>query len=201
MPPPALHKLATNIANIEYTRSRIEKLHTQNRVVKRDVESMYEALYLRAVTGFEVFLEELFIAILKEKIIYKRGRAVVRMKAASDKALIEILLQGREYLNWLPFTYTEERAKIYLRDGKPFTEFSNGDKSMIKTIIIVRNAIAHKSPNAMKEFRDKVIGSRLLLPREKTPAGFLRSVARRSPDQRQFEIYVSELSRLASKLC
>lgn len=179
----------------------MERLYDQGIIVTRDIESMYEALFLRAVTSFEIFLQDLLVAILKEKVRYRRGRVSIRMKVASNDALMEILLQGGKYLTWLPFNNTEDRAKLYLRDGKPFTEFTDGDKSMINTITTIRHAIAHKSPHAKNQFQTTVIGSRLLLPRERSPAGFLRSPVRHTPTQNQFEVYTAELGRLASVLC
>ena len=179
----------------------MENLYEQDVIVTRDIESMYEALFLRVVTGFEVFLEDLFVAILREKVQYRRGRVAIRMKVASNDALMEILLQGGRYLTWLPFSNTEDRARLYLKDGKPFTELEDGDKSMIQTITTIRHAIAHKSPHAKKRFQTTVIGSRSLLPRERSPAGFLRSPVRHAPVRKQFAVYTAELGRLASALC
>lgn len=123
------------------------------------------------------------------------------MKAASNVALMEILLQHNKYLNWLPFDRVEERARLYLKDGRPFTRISSGDKAMITTITIIRNAIAHKSPHALVEFERKVMGVKTLLPRERTPGGYLRSSASATPPVNQFEVYIGELGRIASSLC
>ncbi|HEV3111659.1 MAG TPA: hypothetical protein VGY99_14310 [Candidatus Binataceae bacterium] len=111
---------------------------------------------------------------------------------------MDILLQGGKYLTWLPFHNTEERAKLYLTDGKLFTELTDGDKSVIKTITTIRHAIAHRSQHAMSEFQRTVIGSQSLLPGEKKPAGFLRSQLRSGTVR--FENYVGELGRLAGTL-
>jgi hypothetical protein len=123
------------------------------------------------------------------------------MKASSNTALLEILHQGDKYLVWLPFGNTEARAKLYLKDGRPFSELTDGDKSMIKTITTIRNAIAHKSPHALAEFQRTVIGSLALLRFERSPAGFLRSQVRAGPAQNRFEVYAAELGRVASVLC
>jgi hypothetical protein len=154
---------------------------------------------LRAVTSFEAFLENLFVAILKEKARYKKKRKVsLRMKVSSHEALMDILLQGQNYMVWLPFHHTEKRANLYLSDGRPFSDLDDGSRSMIKTITTIRNAIAHKTPHAIAEFHRTVIGSRALLPREKTPAGFLRSPV--VPQRNQFETYMIELGRIATLL-
>jgi hypothetical protein len=179
----------------------MDSLHSQGQIVLRDLESVYEALFLRAVTSFEAFLEELFISILREKTTYSQSRVSLRMRAANSAALLEILLQGKDYMQWLPFNATEQRANLYLKGGRPFSELTNGDKSMMKTITTIRNAIAHRSDFAMRQFETKVIGNQSLLPRERTPAGYLRVAVSSQPPQTKFDSYMGELSRLSAALC
>lgn len=121
------------------------------------------------------------------------------MTPSSGRSLSEIVHQGGKYLKWIPFSYTEKRAKIYLNGGRPFSELNRGDRSIIKTVTIIRNAIAHKGPHAVREFKSNVIGSTVLLRSEKRPAGFLRSQV--NPNRRRFEVYVIQLARIASELC
>lgn len=179
----------------------METLYRNHAIVLRDLHSVYEALFLRSVTSFEVFLEELFITILTNRATYQRGRVSVRMTATSRQALMDILLQGDKYMAWLPFGHTEQRAKVFLKNGKPFSELMDGDKSMIKSITTIRNAIAHKSPHAINEFKRTVVGSQRLLPAERVPAGFLRSPVRSGPTRNRFEVYAGELARIARVLC
>jgi hypothetical protein len=176
----------------------METLRAEGRITLTDLHTVYEALFLRAVTSFEVFLEDLFFAILKGNANYAKARVSIRMTPSSSKALREIVHQRDKYLKWIPFSNTEERAKLYLNGGRPFSELSDGDKSTIKTITTIRNAIAHKGPHAIAEFKTKVIGSMALLPMEKRPSGFLRSNS--NPTQRRFEIYLIQLAKIASDL-
>jgi hypothetical protein len=177
----------------------MESLRANGAITLRDLHSVYEALFLRGVTSFEVFLESLFLAILRQKANYPKSRVSLRMTPANDRALMEILLQNQAYLQWIPYHHTETRAKLYLAGGKPFSELTGGDKSMIKTITTIRNAIAHSSAHAKAEFERTVIGWRALLRGERTPAGFLRTDA--NPVQKRFETYMVELSRIAQTLC
>jgi len=176
----------------------MENLFLTKAIVKRDVETVYEALFLRSVTSFEAFLEELFIAILQGSAQYPQNRVSIRMTTKSTDALMEILLQGDKYLDWLPFNKTESRAKLYLAHGRPFSELDDAAKSKIKTIMYIRNAIAHKG-HAVKVFQEKVIGSQPLLPGEKKPAGFLRAPT--NAGTVRFEIYIGEMAQIASILC
>jgi hypothetical protein len=164
------------------------------------MDSVYEALFLRAVTSFEAFLEAQFLSILLGRAKYKPGRVAVRMTATSRSALMDVLLQGDKYMTWLPFPHTEDRAKIFLKDGKPFTELTNGDRQILQLIVTTRHAIAHRSTHATKQFERKVIGSASMLPRERKPAGFLRSPLSGGNKQNRFDLYLIELGRVASFL-
>jgi hypothetical protein len=195
-----LGKLQRNLQRLNYTRHRMEKLFAAEIISKTDLDSVYEALFLRAVTSFEAFLEDLFLAILEGRARYNKQRVRVLMSAASREALMQILLQGNAFMNWLPFTNTVKRASLYLKDGKPFTELSDGDKSQLKTITVIRNAIAHKSPHALVEFERTVTNSLPLLLNERSPAGFLRSRITSGPAQSRFEVYMGELGRCAGLL-
>jgi|ERR1700722_2800366 len=200
--PAELIKFQQTLRTLDYTRARMEDLYLGKRIVRRDLDSVYESLFLRAVTSFEGFVEDLFLSILERRTYYKPARNVsLRMKAISHEALMEIVLQGDQYLKWLPFKETEKRARLYLIDGKPFTEIDNGDRTQVQTITTIRNAIAHRSRYAMNEFQVKVIGSRSLLPREKKPAGYLQSRIGSGGSPTRFEVYVQVLNKVATGLC
>jgi hypothetical protein len=180
----------------------MEDLFQAEKIVRRDLDTVYESLFLRGVTSFESFVEDLFISILERRTRYKPARHVsLHMKTVSHEALMAILLQGDQYLKWLPFKETERRARLYLIDGKPFTELDNGDKSVVQTINTIRNAIAHRSKYAMSEFQTKVIGSHSLLPREKNPAGYLQSRIGTDGSPTRFEVYIQVLGKVAMTLC
>ena len=186
--------------DIDRTRATMETLFSSGNITLRDIEVVYEALFLRAVTGFEQFCNDLFFNILYRKARYKNARVMVRVKGHPE-ALREVLFQGQKYLDWLPYDRAESRAKLFFIDGHPFTEVTDGSRSMIKTITIIRHAIAHSSEHADTTFLQKVIGSQPLRPSEKTPAGYLRSQMSNSPVQNRFQVYVAELGILAASLC
>ena len=196
-----LGKFQRSLQRLDSTRERMERLYSQWQIRKVDLDSVYEALFLRAVTSFEAFLEDLFLAILVGRAKYNGQRVRVLMQASSRGALMQILLQGDSYMSWLPFENTEKRAKLYLKEGRPFTELDNGDKSQLKTISTIRNAIAHKSPYALLKFKITVVGSIPLLQTERNPAGFLRTRISSSPAQTRFEVYMGQLGKCAGLLC
>lgn len=64
----------------------------------------------------------------------------------------------------------------------------------------IRNAIAHKSKKAMKEF-GAIISSSTLLPIERTPHGYLRNIPNRATGKTQLEIISDELEAISYTLC
>lgn len=198
MSSPPIDTFRRSLERADSARARMEFLFVNRSINLGDIHSVYEALFLRGVTSFEFFLETLFIGILSGKLQYPRSRVRLRMEVTNQQALLDILLQNSSYLQWTPFQHAERRARLYLVGGRPFTELNDGDRSIIKTVTVIRNAIAHSSNFAKREFAAKVIGSTALLRGERSPAGFLRSIS--NPNQRRFEVYMIELARIALRL-
>jgi hypothetical protein len=153
---------------------------------------------MRAITTLEAFLEELFFLAVLGRSDHSKSRALPRAEFQSRAVLSEFVLEGRDYVDWLPYRATENRALVYLRQGRPFTELSDGQKSQIKEWHVTRNAIAHPGRHAQEQFRHKVIGQMALLPHEKTPSGFLRSKVQ--PNLRRFESILSGMLQIGSDL-
>lgn len=196
MPPPN-HKFVGHLRTIEFTRTRIEQLFLRGMLVRRDAERVYEGLYLDAITSFESSIEDLFIQVLTGQFT-SRGVAT-QVRVHSKQVARDILLGGgRKYLDWLPYDRTEERAKAFLRAGEPFTRLGRPEKRTIEELLIVRNAIAHKSQYSKDRFI-QLISVFPLLPRERTPAGFLRSNI--DPSTNRYQYYIAEMARMIQLLC
>lgn len=192
---------ASKLKALEHTRCKIERLRSTDVIVRRDVEQVYEALFLSTITGFEALLEDLFFGLMMGRL--KSGVRGVRCKVhiASEIVAREIALANQPFLSWLPYDHTENRAKTYFASGLPFTILNDGDRMLLRQALYVRNAIAHKSKFAMEKYRDKVVGTTVLPPRERGPAGFLRSQFRVAPAQCRYEDFASRLLLIARKLC
>ena len=113
----------------------------------------------------------------------------------------DVVLGGRAFVDWLPYSYTEKRAKAFFRAGEPFSRLTKLEKTSLDRIVTIRHAVAHQSRSASRKFEDEVIGASPLLPAERTPAGFLRSVFRIAPPQTQYEDIATTCALLARKLC
>ncbi len=189
------------LTSLESTRKKIESLYTSGHIAGRDVEHVYEAIFLSSMTTFEALLENLFFGLLMGRYTSGLPNARCKISIRSEQVGREILLGGGAYLDWLPYSRTEDRAKLYFASGLPFTILNDGEKSFLKQSLFIRNAVAHKSRFAMEQFREKVNGVSGLPPRQRTPAGFLRSVFRAAPIQCRYENFAAHLALIVNRLC
>ncbi len=195
-------ELASRFRGLEGTRRRVEGLALSGGVSRYDVERVYEALFLSYFSLFEVFIEDLFIGLLVEGrgLIATRPGVRPRARISSHRVARDLVSNNRGYVEWLPYNRTEERAEVYFTGGRPFSALAAGQKSDIQTCGRIRNAIAHRSRYAKQVFETKVLVGLILHPRERTPAGFLRSSLTGFPPQTRHEYYVTKLLGIARDL-
>lgn len=197
MPLDATGQLARRLSALQHTQQKIEALHSSGDIARRDVERVYEGLYISAMTALEGFLEALFYDVVLNDQDYGadiRPRARFR----SRQVLREFVLAGRPFVSWLPFDRTLARASAFLRGGRPFSAVDNTDKRMMQDWMKTRHAIAHTSAHADRVFLRDVVSGIPLPPRQRTPAGFLRSQLR--PGVSRFENVLREMEGIARKM-
>src|SRR4030067_1133454 len=201
----ALSTLSNNfnsyIKSLERTRRKIESLFSQGDLSRREIEQIYGSLFLHVVIDFESFIENMFLGLLTNRFKIKKSKIVPRVRFQSDIIARDVVLGGKRYVNWLPYEETENRAKIFFRNGLPFKSLDNNEIENLKNIHCIRNALAHRSRYSMQKFEKQVVGSMPLTKREKSPGGFLKSHFRISPTQTRYENLVSEMSTIVAKLC
>ena len=204
MPKPAFHSIYSLIGHynyIECTRSKMERLFNEGAIVKRDIEIAYAGLYLDAISYFENFIESLFFNLLLNKIVHPSGLVSPKIIFRSPVICRDVVFGERSYVDWFPYEKTINRARIFFKKALPFDLLEKAEKKFIQQSLYIRNAIAHNSKHALKMFNKNVIEGKILLPREKTPVGYLRSYYTISPPQTQYELIISELVQIARKLC
>lgn len=198
-----LHKeFLKKLKVLDEIRKNFESASNSRIISSNDIIQAYSGLYLDTFTEFESLIEILFFGILNGSI--KLNNPDIKRKITiNPRNEIESIVIGekRSYLDWLPYSdFTIPRAKLYFIDGKPFTLLSEDQKNKLKNYHKIRNAIAHKSKKATKEFND-VIAGLTLLPIEQTPQGYLRNIPNRATGKTQLEIISDELKSIAFTLC
>lgn len=167
------------------------------------MEQVYEALFITAITGFEGFLEDLFVGLLIDgQGLTTTTQGFHRRTSIRSHRVARELLGGTttRYIDWLPLDRTVERARLYFRNGIPFTSVGGPDYEFIQRCLAIRNAIAHRSRFSRQKFETLVIRGTPLLANERTPSGYLRSLFRQNPPQTRYENLAAELLQLARRL-
>jgi len=192
-------RLGARLRRFERTATKLEREFRKGAFTRTDLEALYEGLFVAAIVEFEKFLERLFMDAVLGKSSYPPSRVATRLDVRSSQVLDSLIRGTRRYVDWLPYSDTEHRAKLYLRGGRPFTDLDSSERNTIDRWLWLRNAIAHASKHSQDVFADHVIAGIPLPPRERTPAGFLRSQIR--PDVTRFANILAEMRAVAAKLC
>jgi len=190
-----------HLKSLNLTRQKMEVLARGRLLVRRDIEQAYEGLYLDAFTSMEHFLEQLFLGLLTARWQLPVSKCVPRVIFRSPAVCRDVVIGGRPYVDWLPYEHTEKRAAAFFRNGLPFCSLQAADKDAIRKCYHIRNAIAHGSDHAKSQFEAKVLGNARLLPRERTPAGYLRSQFLSSPPVTRYEGLALDMANVALHLC
>lgn len=192
--------LQKRFLELEKLRVKQESLFCNNQLLFRDICEIYAALFINAITSFESFIEEMFFCLLTGKIKLSNS---VRPKVAITNRNIarEIILQGRNYIDWLPYERTEKIAMSFFKDGKPFTVLDKNEKNHIDKCLFIRNALAHHSDHSIEKYKKKVLSNLSINPRERAPKKFLRVEFSKYPKKTYYEQYISELFRISCKIC
>lgn len=179
----------------------MEDLHGRYQVSRHALHQAYGAVFMSAITSLEGMIEELFLKLLLRRVASPRG-IHPRVTFQSDRIARDIVLGGRNYVDWLPYEErTIKRAKAFFAGGRPFTQLTKVERDFLRSVYYIRNAIAHQSRHAKRVFEDEVIGNTPLLPQERTPTGFLRSIHSTQPTVTRYEQIANELATLSHKLC
>ena len=189
------------LKGFELTRKKQEALFSDRKLVLRDIEEVYAALFLDVVVSFEGMVEELFLGLLAGKIHSRYSNVNIRVKIKSDMVAREVVLYGRKYFNWLPYENTKKIANIFFTGGRPFTLLTKDREKHIDKCLAIRHAIAHKSRHAVNKFKDEVLAGLSLTPRDKRPKSFLRAQFSANPPTIYYEQLVGELFKIANNLC
>jgi len=116
-----LDKFISHLNNLDKTRRKMEALLKGGVIVRRDIEQVYEGLFISSTTSLENWIENLFIGLIVGRIEHPSSLVVPRVSIKSDRIAREVTFGGRSYLDWLPYNkYTVKRAEAFFRKGLPF---------------------------------------------------------------------------------
>ena len=172
-----------------------KQLVSSGTLSSRDLNFIYEIAFLSAFTSFEVFIERQFEALACGRPYYRK-RPVQRRVIIKSEAIAHDTIKGVNlFPKYLPIENMEKLARIYFRDGKPFTLLSDVNKISLRKSQAVRNYIAHRTRSSRNRFERQVLSGVTLRPSRRNPAGFLRSPL--SNNQDRFEQVIADLANIA----
>lgn len=128
------------LRRLEATRKRVEKLFAGRQVRERDIEVLYEGLFLRAVSEFEAFLEARFFEVVSGRMRGGRNRLAAKVETKAVSTIRAIILGGDDYIKWLPYREALAHADRFLVGGRPFSLLDDGEKSQLAQVTLTRNA-------------------------------------------------------------
>lgn len=197
-------ELKRKYKSLELTRKKVESLYSSKALCSRDINLVYEGLFISTHTIFENFLEDLFIGLLVDGRGLKSSRADIcpRIRVKNHQIAKEVIIGSsrRKYITWVPFENTILLAKIFFREGRPFTDLNEGQKRVLSNCLIIRDVLAHKSHYSIEKFKTNFLVNANIPLREHQPASYLRGVFRNFPPQSRYENFASELARIACDL-
>jgi hypothetical protein len=209
----ALDSAANLFSAVEpYVHDTYDGIHT-NPLHPSQARMVVGLSFLRVISAWESFLEEVFIRYLcgaKTENGYCPER--ILSGCNNTKNALQIIAGDPEYnnekgyLSWSDYRTVEKGSRLYFREGKPFTEITDYEKQMIKECCIIRNRIAHSSEKCKAAF--------IKLAKIKEGVGTLKSgysVGRFLIDNRngmakncigtnRYECYLNQLHDIAYKI-
>jgi hypothetical protein len=138
-------------------------------------DTLTEIAFLRAFTGWEVFLEETFLLFLVGHKAPKAPRPIRFGFPANLSAASEWCTDGKEYAKW-NVSDVRRRADRWLDQGKPFSPVLQGRQARLDQLITIRNAIAHESSVARTKFENLVRNELPTVPAAMSVGSFLITV-------------------------
>ena len=179
--------------------SRLERAASSGAVSGGDLGRVYAGAMLALCNAIESVLERLFVGVVTSRLKVSGPAANPRLKVGSPLIVRELVCGDRSYVDWLPYSRTKDRARIYLNGGHPFTRLSPQDESAFERVEVIRNAVAHPSGVAMSVFERTLVGSLPLPPAQITPVGYLRG--QHSGAQTRFTALLAQCAISVFALC
>lgn len=176
---------------------RVERSVAPGYLATSDLKHAYAGAVLAYADLLENCLERLFIGLLVGSLTPSRA-ITTRIDVRSHAVARELIIGDRKYIDWLPYSQTLSRAKLFFRSGEPFTRLSGTEKLPFERLRIVRNALAHRSEHARFLFERQLLSSGLPAW-QRQPSGWLRGS--HAGTQTRFENLLATVGQSMRSLC
>jgi hypothetical protein len=163
-----------------------------------DLDLGYSGAFLAWCTSLENSLESLFLGIVMKRYTHgPRVRPLVEIR--SERVAQAVVRGGRKYVDWIPFDFTNDRAKAFLSAGLPFSELPNAQVRALERTFKIRNAIAHSSSHSSRVFKKEFVDGQNLPRWQHRPGGYLRG--QHAGTQKRADVLIAEGLEAVTRLC
>jgi len=164
-----------------------------------DCDLLYESAFLNTMARFESLLNLLLEEFVCGNPTSRTGHYTL-INPRSRVVFRKIMTTGRPYVELMPYQRCLEIAGRFLNDALPFKDVDPADINILRQAMYVRNAVAHRSPSAVGDFRKKVNGVLSLPPHRQYPGPYLRRMYRSHPDATWNDLYLDTVEKVGAKL-
>lgn len=183
---------------------RMDRLYRQGQVKSKDVLRIYRGAYLGFFTQVERALEDPFIGLLTGKVVHATQQCRPRILIPTRPAAVAIINGTNSYTDWMPFDkHTLKRAPAFFVGGEPFKSISKPDRKVLEDATTLRNAIAHGSEHALRQFQRVFakdnFGAFIIPPQQRNPATYLRGI--HAGTQTRLEYRITEIVAVIGRMC
>lgn len=143
------------VGQVEELESIVKSVSTDQPSLRRD--TLIEGCYIRFVVCWELFIEEYFLRCLcscktrSNKIIKPLHTPYNNLSIAFRKINMNRRDRDKDYIDWLDSTILRQRIEDHFRSNSRVQKINLSSDKMYE-LVVIRNAIAHRSHNAIAKF-------------------------------------------------
>lgn len=184
---------------------RIDSLYLRGKVKQTDVLRVYAGTYLNFYTQVERALEDLFLGLLTAKLVHASQPVRAHVVIPKRSIAIGIINGANSYTDWMPFhKFTVKRASGFFAGGLPFEKVNKADRKILEEASTLRNAIAHGSEHALRQFErvftiDPSTRRYIIPPKQRNPASYLRGI--HAGPQTRLAYRITALVAVVTRMC
>ena len=196
MPPVIVHKLAFQR---EASSCRILYRHCLTPRGQHS-DAGVEAAFLQLFKAWESLLEEITLSFMCGRLRCDGSLVPAFTVSRDEEAARRMMYQERSFVEWTNIEKIKTRWNSIFNAGSILEQALRPASTELKQMNVVRNAIAHSSPRAIRKFNDLVQGQFGGQRRLRRPAELLTTSWPNDPTQTYFDRYVEVLETIAPAL-
>jgi len=179
---------------------RMEGLYASRALTEADLLRAYSGAFLAFHAFAEQALERAFFGVLMGRLVSSDPSVQPLVQIKSEVVARRVVFSTRQYVDWIPYNdRTLRRANAFLSSGKPFSNVTKADGRHLDNMAVLRNALAHQSDHARKQFIRTFTIGKALPPSQLRPSGYLRGT--HAVGQTRVNYLLAETVRILYVLC